>query len=213
MYAMLATRPDLATAVSFVCKYLSKPKPTHVKLVKHILKYLKANPKASLHYTCDSNLKLTAYADASYAIEENYVSRTGFCILVGDGLLSWASNAQSVVAQSSAEAEYYAAVAAANEVVWFKQLLSDVGYPQDTVPIYEDNQACIALSKNPQDHKRTKHIQVKYHVLRDYVINKVINLIYCPTVEQYADIFTKGVPGRRLRKLLHAMGLSRTEQS
>ena len=77
--------------------------------------------------------------------------------------------AQSIIAQSSAEAEYYAAVSASNECIWMKQLLDDLGFPQETIEIYEDNQACIALTKNPEDHKRTKHIQVKYHVVREYV--------------------------------------------
>ena len=75
----------------------------------------------------------------------------------GNSLISWYSGSQSVVAQSSAEAEYYAAVAAANEVMWFKQFFKDLGFEQDTVEIFEDNQACIALTKNPKDHKRMKH--------------------------------------------------------
>ena len=66
---------------------------------------------------------------------------------------------------------------------------------QGKIVLYEDNQACIALSKNPEDHKRTKHIQVKYHIIRDYVARNWIELIYCPTRDQLADMFTKGIPG------------------
>src|SRR5205807_6726992 len=103
-------------------------------------------------------------------------------------LVSWYSGCQSVTAESSAEAEYYAAVSASNECVWFKQLLLDLGFPQDTVEILEDNQACISLTKNPEDHKRTKHIQVKYHVVRDYVRNGVVKFSYCSTKDQLGDL-------------------------
>ena len=82
------------------------------------------------------------------------------------------------MAQSSAEAEYYAAVSAANEGIWLKQLLLDLGFSQQTIIIKEDNQACIALTKNPEDHKRTKHVQVKYHVVRDYVNKNIIKFVY-----------------------------------
>ena len=101
----------------------------------------------------------------------------------------------------------YAAVAASNECLWFKQLLSDLGFPQKTVILHEDNQACIYLSKNPEDHKRTKHIQVKFHVLRDYVRRGELLLQYCPTKSQLADLLTKPLPGHRLRALLPSLGM------
>lgn len=124
--------------------------------------------------------------------------------MLAEGLISWYSGIQKkiVPAQSSAEAEYYAAVLAANEAVWFRQLLEDLGSPQDTITIYEDNQACISLTKNPEDHKRSKHIQIKYHVIRGYVKEKLIKFEYCRTNDQLADIFTKGVSGPKLRSTL-----------
>ena len=87
--------------------------------------------------------------------------------------------------------------------------MHDLGFPQETIEIYEDNQACIALTKNPEDHKRTKHIQVKYHVVRDYVKKNLVKFVYCPTENQLADIFTKALPGSRLRTILAKLGLSR----
>jgi hypothetical protein len=207
MYAMLGTRPDLVTALSVVSKFLDQPKPSHSRLLKRIYHYVRANLDLKLHYTPTSETTLKGYADASYANEVNYKSRSGYACTVGGALISWYSGTQSVVAQSSAEAEYYAAVAAANEILWLKQLLYDVGYPQDTVEIFEDNQACIALTKNPEDHKRTKHVQVKYHVVRDYVNRGDVKFVYCPTQDQFADIFTKGVSGQRLRMILRQLGL------
>jgi hypothetical protein len=157
MYAMLATRPDLAPALSIVSKYLEKPKPTHIKLVQHILQYLKANPNLSLHYQSRGPIELTCFADASYANDEQYKSRSRYCYLIGDSLVSWYSGTQSVIAQSSAEAEFYAAVSAANECLWMKQLLKELGFEREKAPIFEDNQAFLALTKNPADYKRTKH--------------------------------------------------------
>jgi hypothetical protein len=89
-------------------------------------------------------------------------------------------------------------VSAANEALWLKQLLRDLGFHQGVIQIYEDNQACIALTKNPEDHKRTKHVQVKYHVIRDYVGKKLVEFIYCSTKSQIADMFTKGLAGHAL---------------
>jgi hypothetical protein len=156
MYVMIATRPDLATAVGIVSKYLDKPKKAHCELVKHIYKYLRTNTNYQLIYkTTDNDITLSGYVDAGYANVDKFHSTSGYAFMVNDNLISWYSGKQSVTAQSTAEAEYYAAVKGANECIWIKQLLNELGFPQGTIPIYEDNQACIALSKNPEDHKRT----------------------------------------------------------
>ena len=120
---------------------------------------------------------------------------------------------QLVVAQSAAEPEYYAAVSAANEAIWLKQFLQELGCRQGTVILYEDNKACIALTKNPEQHKRTKHIQVKYHVIRQYVRAKEVTFVYCPTKHQLADMFTKGVSGPLLRSQSIALGLHSRRES
>jgi hypothetical protein len=216
MYAMLGTRPDLAYAISVVCRFLDKPTKTHQELLQHVFKYLRSNPSLGLKYNFGEKVVLSGYADAAYANDEGYKSTSGFCFSLGSGIISWYSKRQSVVAQSSAEAEYYAAGSAANEAIWFKSLLAELGFPQGQIDLFEDNQACIALSKNPEDHKRTKHIQVKYHLLREYVKNKEVQLKYCRTKEQWADMFTKPLPGHQLRVVLPHIGvitLTRQEES
>ena len=213
MYAMLGTRPDLAAPVSVVSQFLEKPKDIHIELVKHILKYLAGNLDRKLVYKSSGDTVLSGYVDASYANETGHKSRTGYAFLLGGSLISWNSQKQSVVAQSAAESEYYAAVSAANEALWIKQLLEDLGIKQESIILYEDNEACIALTKNPQDHKRTKHIQVKYHVIRQYVQEGLIKLVYCPTKNQLADIFTKGVSGNLLDACLTKLGFHRQGES
>ena len=210
MYAMLGSRPDLACAVSVVSQFLDKPKPTHIKLVKRILGYLSVNRDVKLVYKGNTNqIILKGYADASYANEVNYLSRIGYGFMINDSLISWVSTKQknSTPAQSAAEAEYYAAVSAANEAMCIREVLNELGFSQGTIKIYEDNQACIALTKDPQDHKRTKHIQVRYHVVRDYVNQKLIEFVYCPTENQLADMFTKGVSGVQLRSMMKGFGI------
>ena len=212
MYAMLGTRPDLAVAISVVSQFLDKVKPSHVKLVQNILQYIRVNKDIKLVYGRSKNdTRLKGYVDASYGNETEYKSRSGHAFMIGNNLISWLSTKQSVVAQSAAESEYYAAVSAANEGVWLSQLLEDIGFKQQTIPLYEDNQACIALTKNPEDHKRTKHIQIKYHVIRDYVSEGKIKFIYCPTKNQLADIFTKGVSGSSLRSSLNELGVMKID--
>ncbi len=151
---------------------------------------------------CCITFTLIGYCDASYANEIDYTSRSGYGFLLGGSLISWYSKKQSVVAQSAAEAEYYAASTASNEAVWLQRLLNELGFDQKTITLFEDNQACIALSKNPEEHRRTKHIQVKYHVIRDYVAKGFVKFVYCDTKDQLADMFTKGVSGSLLRTLL-----------
>ena len=108
---------------------------------------------------------------------------------------------------SSTEAEYVTVTSGAQEALWFNELLKELGYPQETVVIYEDNEACINLSKNPQEYKRTRHIQVKYHFIRSLVQQNKIKLEYCNTKKQLADIFTKGTNGPRLKEICSQLGL------
>ena len=136
----------------------------------------------------------------------NERSTTGYCLTINNVIVDWSSKCQKgVPAQSSSEAENMAAVNAANNVVWFKELLNELGSPQGTVTIYEDNEACIALSKNPQDHSRTKHIQVRFHVIRQYVEDEIVELKYVPSKSQLADIFTKSLSGAQLRPTLQVL--------
>ena len=109
---------------------------------------------------------------------------------------------------SSAEAEYVALVPACQEVMWFKILLAELGYPQACVELFEDNVACIALTKNPQNRKQTRHIQTKYHFSRNLVNSGEIKLTHCSTNSQLADIFTKGVDRLTLQKHCNTLGIT-----
>jgi hypothetical protein len=199
MYAMVSTRPDLAYSLSVVSRFLSCPTQTHCELVSHIYMYVRGTLDFKIRYEAKSNLELTGYVDAAYGNNKRGTSTTGYCFLVGDGLISWYSKGQKVVALSIAEAKYIAATEAAKEAIWLRTFLEELGFPQKSTVLFEDNQACILLSRNPQLHSRTKHIQIRYHFIREKVSSKEITLQYISTKDQLADMFKKSLPGYLLR--------------
>jgi hypothetical protein len=207
MYIMTGTRFDIAAAVSIVSRYLDSPKKIHCDMVRRIFWYLRGSIENRLLYH-GKGMKLQGYVDSSYANLENFASLSGYGFVIDDSIISWTSTRQPVIALSSAEAEYIALTPAVQEVIWLKDLLNELGYPQGEVPLYEDNQACILLAKNPQDHKKTRHIQLRFHWIREQLKNKVFCLEYCDTKSQRADLFTKGLFGPSLRSQCERLGMT-----
>ncbi len=124
------------------------------------------------------------------------------------GAISWLSQKQATVALSTAEAEYIALGSATQEAIWLRRLLSDLKVEVDTpTDILEDNQGAIAIAKNPVGHKRTKHIDIRYHFIREAVLTGTAHLTYCPTNEMVADILTKPLPRVQFEKLRNEFGL------
>ena len=209
IHLMRSTRPDIAVAVSIVSRYLDRPTKVHCDMVRRIYQYLAQSSSLGLVYKKHSNdpLTLVAYSDASYANSIDSRSISGYGVLLCGALVSWYSHTQPVVALSTAESEYIGLTDTAKEIVWFKLFMHELGYSQSKVVIYEDNEAAIKITKNPQYHKRTKHIQVRYHYIRDQLRDGVFQLEYIPTEHQLADMFTKGLYGPRLRFLRGQLGI------
>ena len=111
------------------------------------------------------------------------------------------------IALSSTEAEYMAMSSAAQEAVWLRRLLLNLGFSQKPTILYEDNQGAIALSKNPKSHSGTKHIDIRYHFIREIIERKEVEPEYCATQNMIADIFTKGLPRPKFEELRHLMGV------
>ena len=176
-------------------------------MVAHIYRYIRGNLDLKLLFKSGNNCTLEGYVDAAYANQSDCRSTSGFIFTLGGTPISWLSKRQSVVALSTAEAEYIAATESAKDGIWLKNLLKDLECKQNTVILHEDNQACIALSKNPQFHSRTKHIQVDYHYIRDQVENGEFILKYIPTKSQLADLTTKGLAGHQIRPALAKLNL------
>jgi len=206
-YLANGTRPDISTAVSIVSRYLEKPTKIHCQMVKRIYYFLRQTPEIGLYYLKGGKVELTGYCDASWANLEDYKSISGYAFKIGNCLVSWSSKKQQSVSLSSTESEYISATSAAQECLWLKHLLDEIGFPQGCVKIFEDNQGCIALTKNPQDVKRTRHIQLRYHFIRDLVKARALEFPYIQTKRQLADMFTKGLPGNQLQHLATALGV------
>jgi hypothetical protein len=152
-------------------------------------------------------MKLIGNCDSSLGNLEDYTSLGGYCFMLNGTTISWKSFKEPVTALSTAEAEYIALTPAVQECIFLQQLLSGLGYPTAKTDIHEDNDACISLAKNPQDKQRTRHIQIRFHWIRQQLENQVFKLIRTRTHEQLADLFTKGLYGPHLRKLSADLGL------
>ena len=214
LYAAIATRPDIAHAVGVVSKFNSKPTEAHLSAVKRIFRYLKGTVDLALRYQkteTDGEFSLIGYSDADWANDrDDRHSVTGNLFKVAGGAISWLSKKQSVVALSTAEAEYIALSSAAQEAIWLKRLIGELGMAMDKekpVCLLEDNQGAIALAKNPVGHARTKHIDMRHHFIREAVTGKCVTLQYCPTEKMVADILTKPLPRDKFEKFRLDLGI------
>ena len=209
-YAAGGTRPDIAYAVSSVAKFCNQPTELHLTAAKSVLRYLKQTRDLSLTYVKNTPEAIIGYSDADWAGDvKDRRSTSGNVFLLGGAAITWASKKQSSVALSTVEAEYMSLSVATHEAIWLRQLQEELGM-KDAGPtlIYEDNQGAISMAKNPVFHKRTKHIQIRYHFVREAVEDEVITLEYCRTSEMLADSFTKPLPHEQFERLRIGIGLS-----
>jgi hypothetical protein len=202
----MVTRPDITFAVQALGRHLQSSGPEHLSAAKRVLRYLQGTKVLGITFSGGKNAQntiLTGYSDSDWGGDpDTRRSTTAYLYKFGGGPISWSSRLQPTVALSSAEAEYMATSAAAQEATYLRQLLSEFGYQQSTATkIYEDNQGCIALSRNPVLHKRTKHIAIRYHFIRERIESGELDLIYIPTKDQQADILTKAIPKPQFERL------------
>ena len=198
-YLSQCTRPDIAFAVNKLCRHLHNPNKHCFRALNHLIHYLAGTPTLGIRYSFGENtaLRLEAYADASYGGEDEAQAKShhGYLIYFAGGIVDWSSTLQSTIALSSAESEHIAAFHASRSIFYYRQLLEELGHTQNQpTTLWEDNQACIAQSKNPVNHKRCKHILIKYHYLRQLTASNIVRLEYICTKSQIADALTKPLP-------------------
>ncbi|GJU45567.1 retrovirus-related pol polyprotein from transposon TNT 1-94 [Tanacetum coccineum] len=167
---LTSSRPDIVQAVCYCARYQARPTKKHLKEVKRIFRYLRGTINMGLWYPKDSGFELTAFSDADHAgcIDTRKSTSRGIQFL-GDKLVSWMSKKQDCTAMSSAEAEYVALSASCAQVMWMRTQLKDYGFNYNKIPLYCDSQSAIAISCNPVQHSRTKHIHTRYHFIKEQV--------------------------------------------
>ncbi|CAM8925932.1 unnamed protein product [Rhodiola kirilowii] len=178
---LTASRPDIAYAVGVCARYQVDPKESHLLQVKRIIKYVCGMVDFGIWYTKDTNPHLVGYCDAD-----------------------WAGNAED---RKSTSGEYIAAGSSCTQLLWMKQMLSEYGVEQEEMTLYCDNMSAISISKNPVQHSRTKHIDIRHHFIRELVEQKVVTLTHVTTDKQLADIFTKPLDAAQFEALRSSLGL------
>jgi len=212
MYAMLCTRPDVSYALSITSRYQSDPGESHWIAVKNILKYLRRTKDVFLIYGgLEDELAVRGYTDASFQTDtDDFRSQSGYVFIMNGGAVSWKSSKQSTVADSTTEAEYIAASDAAKEAVWIRKFIADLGVvPSITHPVdlFCDNNGAIAQAKEPRSHQRSKHIQRRFHLIREIIERGDVRICRVPTEENIADPLTKALPQSKHDNHTRSMGM------
>ena len=192
LYLAIHTRPDIAFAVNTLSRFNNSPTYTACHAVIRVLEYLRDNTHYAIKYN-SKDLNFHMYSDSGWAANvDNRRSTCGHVVYMGNGPISWQSKLQTVVATSSMEAEYMGAYYAVQDCCWIKGVMNELGFnSNDPTPFYLDSKSAIDLAKNPIYHKRSKHIHIKYHWLRQKVEDKTVTLNHIKTDKMIADIFTK----------------------
>jgi hypothetical protein len=206
-YLTTMTRPDISFAVSKLSQYLTNPSKHHIGALNQILRYLKGTSDLRLVYEGE-DIRITGYADADFAGDvDTRRSVSAFVFTVGSTAVGWQSQRQRTVATSTTEAEYISLFYAVLEAVWLQRLLLELNQPIYVIPMMEDNQAALHLAKNTEFHKRTKHIDIKYHYTREVLERGLITLTYFNTKKMIADGLTKPLLGTGHRRMLQQLGM------
>ncbi|XP_052753685.1 uncharacterized protein LOC128201265 [Galleria mellonella] len=206
MYLSCATRPDISFAVSYLSKFCSCAASSHMSAVKRLLKYLKGTIDARLTFK-KSKSELVAYADADWGANADGHSFTGYTLIYAGGTISWQACKQRCVALSTAEAEYIAICEAAKDVMFVKGLYGELTGHVGCVTIFSDSQSARSLTYSPVIGKRSKHINIKFHYVRELAEGKDIKVEYCDTGSMPADVLTKSLGAIKHSYCVQRMGL------
>ncbi|GKA06392.1 hypothetical protein Tco_0685616 [Tanacetum coccineum] len=205
---LTTSRPDIMFVICACARFQVTPKVSHFHAVKRIFRYLKGQPKLGLWRPKDSLFDLEAYSDSDYASASlDKKSTTGGCHFLGSILISWQCKKQTVVANSTTEAEYVAAANCCGQVLWIKNQMLDYGYNFMNTRIFIDNESTICIVKNPVFHSKTKNIEIKHYFIRDSYENRLIQVIKIHTDHNVADLLTKALDVSRFQFLTASIGM------
>ncbi|GJY06760.1 retrovirus-related pol polyprotein from transposon TNT 1-94 [Tanacetum coccineum] len=210
---LIASRPNISFA-TFVCaRYQARPTVKNLKEVKRIFRYLRRSYNMGLWYPKNSGFELIAYSDVDHAgCKDDCKSTSGGLQFLGGKLVSWSSKKQDCTAMSTAEAEYVSLSACCAQVIWMRTQLLDYGYKYNRILMYCDSKSAIAISCNPVQHSKTKHIDIRYHFIKEHVEKGTVELYFVRTEYQLADLFTKALPKEHFEYLVHRIVIIMAQQ-
>ncbi|GJV22257.1 retrotransposon protein, putative, ty1-copia subclass [Tanacetum coccineum] len=205
---LTASRLELQFAICMCARYQARPTKKHLLVVKRIFRYLRGTVNRGLWYLKDSSIALTAFADADHAgCQDTCRSTSSSMQFLENRLVSWSSKSQKSAAISSTKAEYIAMLGCCAQILWMRSQLTDYGLGFNKISMYCDNKSAIALSCNIVQHSRSKHIDIRFHFIKDHVENGVIELYFVNTEYQLVDIFTKALARERIEFLINKLGM------
>ncbi|GKA50987.1 ribonuclease H-like domain-containing protein [Tanacetum coccineum] len=195
-FAMTDLGPLNYFLVQQVCLHMHDPREPHLSALKSILRYVQGTMNYGLQLFSSSTIDLVAYSDADWAgCPTTRRSTSGYCVFLGNNLLSWFAKRQPKLSRSSAEAEYRGVSNAVAETCWLRNLIRKLHTPLSSATlVYCGNVSAVYLSSNPIQHQRTKHIEIDIHFVHDLVAACQVRVLHVPSHYQFADIFTKGLP-------------------
>ena len=205
----ICTRPDISLATSKLSQFNQDPTVTHHNAARRILKYGISTKHFSIKYGGSKTLRIDGYADADWGF--NLVDRkstTGYIFMMNGGPISWTSRKQTTVALSTMEAEYIALSDAARETIAHLTFFHTISIELPPPVLYTDNQAAESIAKREPEYQRSKHIDVRYHFVRDHFEKGTLNIEHVPSNEQIADILTKPLPRIKHQAIVQALCLN-----
>ncbi|KAA1095011.1 hypothetical protein PGT21_050223 [Puccinia graminis f. sp. tritici] len=199
-YVVQCTRPDLAFAVSFLSQFLEDPKASHYQAARHTLRYL-SHTKSKVLILGQNDLdrkphELVGYSDSDWNGSKAWNSYSG-SVIYYNGTIGWRSHKQGVVALSSAEGEYVALTECNQDLLWAANVLEEITQVKPSLTLYTDNQSSMQIAKNPIYHHGTRHMNFRYHFIRDHIESKTIDLKYIPSTSLQTDLLTKNLTGSK----------------
>lgn len=208
MYLAVLTRPDIAYSISYLSQFNNCYNEVHYNYAKRILKYLHKTKHYCLKYNKGNNEQLEGFVDSDWAsCELDRKSFSGYCFIMSGSVISWQSRKQQTISLSSTEAEYVSLSEGSREAIYLRNLLYELTGKLCVIKLYCDNQSALKLATSPQSNNRTKHIDVRFHYVRDAIKKNLINVSYTQTQEMPADLLTKGLPSVKHYKFMKMLGI------
>ena len=212
LWPVMVSRPDGNCTVGILSQFIQNPGPAHWDGVKRLISYLGTTKDLWLVFGGKDSVDPVGYCDADWASQPGRHSISGYSFHLGVGAITWSSKKQNLVALSSTEAEYIAQNHAVREALWLRRFIAEINNRDPiTIVLHSDNTGAIDMAKDPKFHSRTKHIDIRYHFIREVVADEMVRLEYIPGEENTADIFTKPLVRSKLEQFANELGLQYIE--